>query len=264
MHSRARRLIASIAVVAGLLTIPAGAQSRTAANPTFNVNFSLTGAITVTMPNGSPLGVTSGSPTVIPAGYYTVLLIGPGGCSTIPYFELKGPGESIVNNLTEGELDGDSVNAYFLPNSTYTWRNQENPSVIYTFQTSSDLVGSPPPHAGPTGLSSSQHTTVSSSDLAASNILPFRGTLTGAVSAAGKLTIAFKGKSIASLKAGQYTISITDKSSTTGFMLQKIKRMVSLTGPAFVGKRTASVKLTAGTWIVTPQLGKKTYSIIVK
>jgi hypothetical protein len=264
MPSRALRLIASSALVAGLLMLPAAAQGRASATLSLNVNFALSGAISVVLPSGQPVGVTSGAPTVIPAGFYTVVLSGPGGCTAMPHFNLNGPGEAIHDNLNEGESDNFTYNAYFLPNSTYTWSSDAVPGVVHTFVTSATIEGTAPASTGPQGLQSSQHTTVNSSDLAASNVLPFRGTLTGAVSAAGKLTIAFKGKSIASLKAGQYTISITDKSSTTGFMLQKIKRMVSLTGPAFVGKRTASVKLTAGTWIVTPQLGKKTYSIIVK
>jgi hypothetical protein len=146
----------------------------------------------------------------------------------------------------------------------YTWTSDAAPSVVHTFQTNATVVGAPPPDASKNGLSSSNHTTVSSTDLAASGILPFRGTLIGAVSASGRLTLAFNGKSIASLKVGQYTISITDKSSTSGFMLQKIKRVVTLTGPAFVGKRLATVKLTAGTWLVIPNVGKTSYSIIVR
>jgi hypothetical protein len=261
MPSRALRLIASSALVAGLLILPAAAQGRESASLSLDVNFALNGAISVVLPNGTPVGVTSGTPTVIPAGFYTVLLAGPGGCTAMPHFDLKGNGVAIHDNLNEGESDNVSYNAYFLPNTTYVWSSDAVPGVVHTFVTSGTVEGTAP---NTSGLESAQHTTVSSSDLAASNVLPFRGTLTGAVSAAGKLTIAFKGKSVASLKAGQYTIKITDKSSTTGFMLQKIKRMVSLTGPAFVGTRTASVKLTAGTWIVTPQLGKKTYSILVK
>src|SRR5689334_24829558 len=116
MCRRATRVVAAVAVAA-LLAVSPAALGRPSANPTIRVQFSLTGTITVTGPTGAPLGTTSGSPTVIPAGYYTVLLLGPGGCANIPYFELHGPGENIINNLTEGELDNDSVNAYFQPNS---------------------------------------------------------------------------------------------------------------------------------------------------
>ena len=84
------------------------------------------------------------------------------------------------------------------------------------------------------------------------------------MSAAGRLTLAYKGKSVTSLTAGRYTITVTDKSATNGFMLEKIKHAaVSVTGVAFVGKRSASVNLTAGKWFFTPRLGKTTYSIVV-
>ena len=256
-------MIAAGALVAATMLVPAAAHARTAANPAITVKFSLTGTITVTGPDGNPLGVTSGAPPVIPAGYYTVNLVGPGGCANIPYFELKGPGENIANNLTEGELDNDVVNAFLQPNSTYTWRNRDVPGNVFTFQTSSQVVGSPPPQAGPGGLASSNHTTVSSTDLAGSAVLPFRGTLTGAVSAAGRLTLAFKGRSITALKAGRYTITVVDKSSTSGFFVQKTTHPVTVTGAAFVGKKSASVRLTTGRWFFMPALGKQSFAINV-
>jgi hypothetical protein len=264
VRTRVLRLLVASGAVAALLVVAGAAQARSTANPTLRVNFFINGTIAVSLPDGTPVGTASGSPTVIPAGYYTLQLIGPGGCANIPYFELKGPGESIVNNLTEGELDGDAVNAYFQPNSSYTWRNREVPGTIYTFQTSAQVLGSPPAQAGPGGLVSSNHDTVSSSDLAGSAIAPFRGTLTGAVSAAGRLTLAFKGKGVTSLKAGRYTIAVIDRSASNGFMLQKGTRApLSVTGAVFVGKRSASIRLTVGKWIVAPRLGKTTYSITV-
>ena len=81
MHFRALRLMAWVGTVAAVLAVPSAALGRSAANPTIRVQFSLTGTITVAGPNGAPLGTTSGQPTVIPAGYYTILLLGPGGCA---------------------------------------------------------------------------------------------------------------------------------------------------------------------------------------
>jgi hypothetical protein len=264
MTWRLTRLIAAIGVVAGLLSISSAALGRSAANPTIRVQFSLNGTITVTGPTGAPLGTTSGSPTVIPAGYYTVLLLGPGGCAVIPYFELRGPGESIVNNLTEGELDNDSVNAYFQPNSTYTWRNRDVPGNVFTFATSSEVQGTPPPVAGPKGNQSANHTTVKSTDFVGADILPFRGTVTAAVSSAGRLSLAYKGKSIGRLNAGRYTIAVTDKSTTSGFMLQKLRHApTNVTTRAFVGKKSAKVALTPGKWVFTPSGGRQAYTIAV-
>ena len=263
-RSRLLRIVAAGTVAAALLVLPSAAIGRVAANPTINVNYSLSGSITAALPDGTPLGVTSGSPNVIAGGWYVFEMIGPGGCASIPQFIIKGPGLYLSDNLDGGETDHIEHVVHLLPNSTYTWSNDAFPSVIHTFQTSSIVVGTPPDDASKTGLASSKHTTVSSTSLVGSGVLPFRGTLTGAVSAAGRLTVAFKGKSIATLKPGEYKISVTDQSSTNGFLLQKIKRVVTVTGPAFVGKRSASVKLTVGKWIVTPVRGKTTYSIIVR
>jgi hypothetical protein len=263
MNSRALRLIASSALVAGLLIIPAVALGRTSASLSLNVSFAANGNITVALPNGMPVGTTSGSPTVIPAGFYTVLLTGPGGCTAMPHFDLRGPGEVIHDNLNEGESDNVTYNAYFMPNSTYTWTSDAAPSVVHTFVTSSDVQGTPPPRSA-NGLSSSKHTTVSSSSLIGSLVLPPRGTLVGTVTAAGKLTLAYNGKSVSTLKAGRYTLKVTDESSTTGFMLRHGKYTpLSVTGAIFVGKRTETVRLTAGHWLVMPRLGQTTYSVIV-
>jgi hypothetical protein len=265
MVSRVLRVLAAGAVLVALLALAPVAGGRATANPALQVHFSLTGSITVTLPDGTPVGVTSGSPTVIPAGYYTVLLFGPGGCANIPYFELNGPGESIANNLTEGELDNDTVNAFLQPNSTYTWRNRAVPGTVYTFVTSSQVLGSPPAHAGPGGLTASNHTTVSSTDFVGSAILPLRGTLEVAVSRAGKLSLAYDGKSVSSLKAGRYTLAVADASATSGFMLQKKGHVAkAITGPKFVGKQSvARFELTAGKWIFAPSGGKQSFTVPV-
>ena len=157
-------------VVATLLLAPT-AGARQAANLSLTVNFFTNGTITVSLPDGTPVGTQSGAPTMIPAGYYAVMLNGPGGCTALPHFILKGPGESITDNLTEGEVTNFQYNAYFLPNSTYTWRNDANPSVVYTFATTNDVLGSPPPApAGAKGISAPSHGTAQSQDVMGSGL----------------------------------------------------------------------------------------------
>src|SRR5205823_1318597 len=97
----------------------------------------LNGTITLTLPNGTQVGSTSGAPTVIPAGYYVVAMTGPGGCTAVPHFDLRGPGEAIHDNLNEGESDYFEYNAYFKPSSTYVWTSDAAPGVTHTFVTSS-------------------------------------------------------------------------------------------------------------------------------
>ena len=258
------RLVGAFALLAALFVVAPGAQAQTADNPAINVQFSVSGQIAVSLVDGTPVGTTTGAPTVIPAGYYTLQLIGPGGCANVPYFDLKGPGTSIVDNMDEGELATSYYNLHLLPNSTYTWRNDDVvPTVVYTFATSSATVGAPPATVGKSGLSASNHGTAASVN-PFRTATPVRGKLTGVVNAAGKLSIAFNGKSVSSLKAGIYKLVVTDKSSTSGFMLSRKPKTVSVTGSSYIGTKTRSVTLTAGKWVFAPSLGaKQTFSVAV-
>jgi hypothetical protein len=237
------------------------APGASAANLSMVVTFSAAGNITLTLPDGTPVGVTSGSPTVVPAGFYTMNLVGPGGCTNLPYFDLRGPGTSILDSMDQGEESQKTINATFEPNSTYTWRDDQFPGVVYTFQTNSQVLG-----AAPSAPVSADHGTASSSSIIASeqNAVPSRGILAGAITAGGKLTVAYKGKSVGSLQHGKYTFKVTDQSSSHGFLIQKLNhKPIAISGVAYVGKRTASVNLTTGTWIFTPKLGQKAYTITV-
>ncbi len=263
---RVLRPVISGLLIAGLLAFAPGAEGRAAVNPALHVNFFTNGSIAVTTDAGTPVGTSNGAPTVIPAGYYTVMLVGPGGCANVPYFELHGPGENIVDNMDGGELALNSYNAYFAPNSTYSWHDDDtSPPVTFTFATSADIEGTPPPVAGPTGIAASTHGTAKSVDpFAPPPAPPILGKLSGLVSASGKLTLALEGKTVTTLAAGRYTITVTDQSAKNGFMLEKTKDVLSLTDAAFVGKHTTTVKLSAGTWFVSPRRGTETYSIVVK
>jgi len=251
-------------VVAAIVALAPVAQARTAANPVLRVSFQVDGSVTVTDGNGAPVGTRTGAPTVIPGGYYNVLLFGPGGCANVPYFTLKGPGESIVDNMDGGELSTNQYNAYFQPNSTYTWHSDIDTTVVYTFTTNGTLVGSPPSVVGPKGLSSSNHGTAQSVNPLGGSAPTFQGTLNASVSPSGKVSLTFKGKSVSSLKVGSYDVAVVDSSSSSGLMLQKLGRVVTVTGLTFKGKHTGKVNLTAGKWLVMPKAGQTAYTLTVK
>jgi hypothetical protein len=250
------------ALAACLLAFAPAAQSRSAQSLSLNVEFSYTGQISVTLPNGTPVGTTSGSPTVIPAGYYSVILSGPGGCTLTPYFMLRGPGVAITDNMAQGEDFFTEIVTNLLPNSTYTWRNSDNPSVVYTFTTSGDIVGTQPPPAvwnGPTSGKKSQN-----SDIVGSNLSPFRGALAGTVGTGGQLTLTYKGKRVVTLKAGRYTFAVTDRSTTNGLQMVSGKRKaVRVSAADFVGRLTASVTLSAGKWVFSTVPAKQAQTVVV-
>ena len=245
-----------------LLAVPTVAQARRAANLSLTVNFNANGVVTVTLPDGTPVGSTSGAPTVIPAGFYSLNLFGPGECINLPLFQLAGPGVNLQDDMLGGEVERNTLTATFLPNTTYTWHTDRNALVVHTFRTSGDVAGTPTPASPTTKPTSSKP--LASEDVVGSALLPARGTIVGAVSAAGRLTLAYKGKSVTHLKPGNYTFTVTDKSSSNGFLLQKTnKRATSVTGTTFIGKHSVKVGLTAGKWLVLPKAGKASYSIVV-
>ncbi len=86
---------------------------------------------------------------------------------------------------------------------------------------------------------------------------PRFGTLEGAVSSAGRLTLSLDGKSVKKLAPGTYKLSVVDKSSTGGFLLALGKHVVTVTAGKFVGAHTATVKLSSGRWSIETKSGAK-------
>jgi hypothetical protein len=249
-------------LLAAWLLVPSAGAGR-AASLSLAINFTAGGIVTVTLPDGTAVGSTGGAPTVIPAGYYSLNLSGPGECINLPLFELSGPGVNIQDDMLGGEVERNTLYATFLPNTTYTWHTDRNAAVVHTFRTSGDVLGTQPAPSTTTSKPTST-TPLQSADVVGSGLLPARGTIVGAVSAAGRLTLAYNGKSVTHLKPGKYTFRVTDKSSSNGFLVQKAgKKAMSVTGSMFVGRRSAKVGLTAGRWLVLPKAGKASYSITV-
>lgn len=258
--SRVVRMFAFAVLAAALLAVAPVADGRQSVALTLDVTFFTNGQISVALPDGTPVGTTSGAPTVIPAGVYTISVLGPGNCAQLPLFDLSGPGVRIQDDMIGGEVVSEAHTTTFLPNSTYTWRtDNDSASPIHTFATSSQVLGTAPVQTSTTPTS----TTPLSQDIVGSGIVLSRGTIEGSISASGKLTLSYKGKSVKRLTAGRYTFKITDRSSSHGFMLERSAKTLSLTAAAFVGKRTATVDLTAGSWLFVPSGAKPAFSISV-
>jgi hypothetical protein len=264
-------LNALCALATALLALSPAAQARPTANLSLDVSFSYTGEITVTLPNGTPVGTRGATPSVIPAGYYTIELTQP-GCVDVPTFILQGPGVNVQNDLQSGEIVTDAVGVSFQPNATYTWRDGSlNPPMLWTFTTSGDVLGTPPPvvpaSQGPVSTNKETNNDVVGSGIArgaSSAPAPFRGSLAGAVSAAGALELAFKGKGVTRLTAGRYKVNVADASEARGFLLENASYAASITDAGFVGKRSETVDLTAGKWYFAPSATghKKAFTVV--
>jgi hypothetical protein len=245
-----------------------GVVSARAASPalyfTFNAGRTFSGALA----DGTPVGTSTGAPTVIPAGTYNVYLNDQSGA--VMQFDLQGPGVQLDNAMSFGE----EVNAAFLetfaPNSTYTFHDDLQPGgTVWTFVTSSTIVTSspsatsPPPSVG-SGSTTSHASATASGDVVGSKVTPFRGTLVASVSAAGAVTLTSKGKPVTAILSGKYSIDVSDHSKRSGFTLQEIRKDArTVTTSSFVGTRTVTLTLGPGQWFFYPSfVGRKTYFIV--
>ena len=242
------------------LLAASGAAGATAL--TLDVTFSANNTIAVTLPDGTPVGTAGGAASAIPAGYYTVLITGPMGLpSGLPYFHLSGPAVDLLSNLNEGGIESDIQHVTLQPSSVYTWTDDALPGVAYRFTTTADIQGAAPGAA----VSPKSGKPAASQDLVGSDVVPTRGTLTVVVTAAGRLSASFKGKSVGSLKAGSYRISITDRSTSSGLVLvEKGHGARQMTAARYVGKRSVLVTLTTGSWrLSSRQAASSGYAILV-
>jgi len=261
-----RRVLATAtALTASLIVFVPGSGAARAANLSLYVSFFPNGSITLTAPDGSAIGTTSGTPTVIPAGFYTLVFSGPGGCTLLPNFRLSGPSTSLVTSLTEAQGQKNPTGIDLLPSSTYTWSSDGVPGVVHTFATSAQVEGSPPAPGTGSGTYTSSGKHVTSQDLVGSAVAQSRGTLRLALSPTGKLALAYQGKGVERLKAGKYRIVVSDASSRQGLVLQKLKRpALSLTKSTFTGSRTTFVTLTTGSWLFAAGAGTKPVAVTVR
>ena len=254
------RLAVACALTVVAFSVAPIVQARPTANLSLDVTFSPSGVITVTLPDGTPVGTVSGPPTVIPAGYYTIFLNGQLDTTGMPYFNLTGPGVDVLSNMNEGGIANLVDAAYFSPNSTFTWTDDAAPQVVHTLATSAVILGTAPA----TAISPKSGPPASSQDIVGSDATSVRGTLIGAVTPAGELSLALGGTTATRLAAGRYRIVVTDRSRKRGFVLEKRDAAaLSLTGVTFVGTHSRTVDLTAGRWLYQPVAGGRARTLTV-
>jgi hypothetical protein len=259
-------------------TVPAAFARRSdQVLPTLYVNYAMNCTFTITSDSGARV-------TSIPPGTYQVFITTPmvfadvdltgisdmTACKSFTQFALSGPGVNLSTTLQDGDEDKELDKATFQPASTYVAVDNNQPAVArVSFTTTS--TGSASDVAGPTTSSSSGKGDVQSSLLGSSNSstsasasLPLRGTLVATVSASGTPKLTYRGKGVTTLKAGRYTVSVSDHSTKGGFIIQGVKQgATTVTGVAFVGRRTKALDLKAGQWFFYPTfVGSKTFFIV--
>jgi hypothetical protein len=251
-----------------VLVAASGASAHRTAGGSLWVTWQQGVAISVTLPDGTP--VTAGS--VIPAGSYSVVIYNNfrDDQSIARMFHLKGPGVDFQTDLNQGEQVQETWAVTFQPSSTYTWDDDYRPNVVSgSFRTSSSTVpqtGGPAPSGGTSGGGggSTSNGTTANSDVAGTAVLPFRGALDAIVSRGGKLSLAHLGKTVKQLKTGRYTFSVDDESKTTGFAVQALSRKaVTVTTKPFVGSNDVTISLKPGRWFFfSPGAAKHVFFVV--
>jgi len=82
---------------------------------------------------------------------------------------------------------------------------------------------------------------------------PAAATLTGTVGPGFTISLTQGGQKVKALKAGTYTLVVTDKAAIHNFVLEEEhggKFEKAVTSVPFTGTKTVTVKLTAGSWKV--------------
>ena len=268
--------LGGVALVVGLGLALSTSASRASNFPALYVTFVVDHTFAVKTADGTLVGSTGAPGASIAAGTYQLYLNDASGA--VMQFDLVGPGVSLFDNMTNGEDEAASYVETFLPSSTYTYRDDYRPGVVWAFATTATVLtnsgstdtGATTSSGGtpsPTSTSGGNSSSATASNIVGSGIKadPFRGTLDAAVSASGKLAFTDKGKSVSTLRSGRYTIVATDKSVKDGFWLQESgKAAVPVTGTLFVGKRSVTADLKRGQWFIFATfVGKKTYFIVV-
>ena len=242
------------------LAVQAGAS---AGIPTLYVTYSSKCTFTITDDSGKPVS------SIAPGGYQ-VQVTTPGSfsgvdlsgvtdftaCKGAAMFQLTGPGVNVQTSLNGGDGSQDVLSATFQPSSTYVAVDNNQPSVArVSFTTLASGSGA---SSGATTTTSSTATTTTKGTTATGGAV--KGTLKGAVSASGKLTLSYKGQSVLTIAPGVYKVSVIDKSKKSGFVVeQQHGPTTTVSGVSFVGTKSVTIDLKTGQWFFssTPA-GKKT------
>ena len=262
MWPRGLKGVGAAAVAAALALLAAGVAR--ADPPVLYVAWHPDRSLSAMLVDGTPVGSTSGSGTAIPAGTYKIQIDNSANVDIV--FDLAGPGVKLVDSLSNGEELAAAYTETFQPSSTYTFRDDNHPSVVWTFQTSTATVGLSSGQTTPTATTPTG--TQSSSDVVGSAIAPpaavLRGALRGTVGARGAVRLTFRGRPLPQLRAGRYRVTVTDASPKRGLELQRLHlRPQELTGAAFVGTRTITLDLGPGRWFYYATPARKLQFLVV-
>lgn len=253
------RILAAVvgaAALAAVLSAPGGAAR--AALPTLYVNYTMSCTFTITDDTGKTVtSITPGTWQVAvstPGSFGGVDLSGKNdmtACKGSIDFQLTGPGVNLQTTLNNGDGSFDMLSGTFAPSSTYTAVDGNQPSVARaTFTTLASGATAGTAAGSSTGSGGSASSGASAGGGAKTATV---GSLSGTVGSTGALKLTYKGKTVTTLKPGQYTVTVVDTSTHNGFIMRmRGKAPIAVSSVPFVGKKTLVVNLMTGQWYIAP------------
>jgi hypothetical protein len=245
-----RASLLGIAAFASLFATALGSAAPTVNGLTINVVYSST-SLTAKLSNGTVLS----SGTVVPPGSYSVVVYDSEDSD--PQFTMTGPGASVSSDLSPNNAGIESPVTFgpfvLEPSSSYAIFDANmagGPHI--TFTTSATGTSASPDAPSSTAGSGSTKSSAATKSLASLALF---------VGLNGKPLLTQGGKPVKQLKAGSYSVIVSDSSHKAGLLLgHGAVRPSTLSGVAAVGTAIRSLKLTAGRWFYEASAaGPKTY-----
>jgi hypothetical protein len=229
-----------------------GAPSSVPGIPVIYVNYNPDCSFSMSVDGAGALASTSSPGTILPPGPYQIRVSMPnpssGYACGAPSFSLTGPGVNSTTTFADESILDDHILPNLQPSATYTAQDANAPAATRVFFSTS-ATGSSTSLLPPKTATTTAGGTSTEPDLVGSALPPLRGRLAAIVAANGIATLELGLVHVTSVRAGRYSITVTDRSRRADFVLEKAGgRPVALTSRLYVGKKTASVTLTTGTW----------------
>jgi hypothetical protein len=257
------------ALVLAAVMVAGGSPANTPALPTIYVMYAMNCTFQIVDDKGNPItSIAPGTYQVdvrTPLAFGTVPLANMGvtdmtACKGFPQFQLTGPGVNLFTTMTAGCEADKTFPETFQANGTYVAVDNNQPTVA---RAQFSILASGTPIAPATPGTPWGGKTQTSTDLVGSGAV--KGTLSGTLGTNGALTLTLSGKAVSKLASGRYTFSVVDKSPKSGFMVIGPKSAIptDVTGSRFIGKKTKTMKLTAGRWTYYSSGMRQVHYIVV-
>jgi hypothetical protein len=195
------------------------------------------GAYQIDISTHDPYGLGGGSPGNLQ------------NCGGYVQFQMTGPGINLSTTLDYGDATAELDSITLQAGGSYTMLDNNNPTASRMSFTAASSGSAGSVASGSSSGGKSTGSSSQASPVGTATKLVNRGALSATLSATGKVSLKRAGKAAVSIKSGIYKLTVSDKSKSSGLLLQLAGgKPKTITAGAFVGSHTVTVTLKAGHW----------------